>query len=62
MVVMTGKRDIQVNVRMSTEDFATLKKAAGTLWPGAILTNAAMILSLAKMAASEVLKEKRAAN
>jgi hypothetical protein len=33
----SGMRTVQVNVKMSTEDFATLRKAASALWPDAIL-------------------------
>ena len=32
-----GKRSVQVNVRLSEEDFALIKKAAGKLWPSAVL-------------------------
>jgi hypothetical protein len=54
----SGKRTIQVNVKMSSEDFTTLQKAANALWPEAILTNSAILLGLAKLAAKEVLKTK----
>jgi hypothetical protein len=43
---MVGKRDIQVNVRMSGEDLKTLKRAVETLWPGAPLTNSSIVLEL----------------
>jgi hypothetical protein len=52
-----GKRTIQVSVKMSAEDFATLK-AANTLWPDAILSNSGIILGLARLAARDVLKKK----
>jgi hypothetical protein len=32
----TGKRTVQVNVKMSAEDFSMLQRAAGTLWPEAL--------------------------
>ena len=51
----SGKRDIQVGVKMSADDFAELKRAADVLWPGAILTNSSVILGLAKLKASDVL-------
>jgi len=51
-----GKRTVQVNVKMSTEDFTTLQKAAGTLWPDAILSNSGIILGLSKLAAKDILK------
>jgi hypothetical protein len=51
----SGKRDIQVGVKMSADDFAELKRAADVLWPGAILTNSSVILGLAKLKVSDVL-------
>jgi hypothetical protein len=54
----TGKRTVQVNVKMSSEDFTTLQKAANTLWPDAILSNSGIILGLAKLAAKDILKRK----
>ena len=46
---------------MSTEDFATLQRAANALWPDAILSNSGIILGLAKLAAKDILKRGRAA-
>lgn len=54
----SGKRTVQVNVKMSDEDFATLQKAANTLWPDAILSNSAIILGLARLAAKDIIKRK----
>ena len=54
----TGKRTVQVNVKMSTEDFETLRKAANALWADAILSNSGIILGLAKLAAKDILKRK----
>jgi len=54
----SGKRTIQVNVKMSSEDFTTLQKAANALWPEAILSNSGIILGLAKLAAKDILKRK----
>jgi hypothetical protein len=54
----SGKRTIQVNVKMSTEDFAILRKAANALWPDAIVSNSGIILGLARLAAKSVLKPK----
>ena len=54
----TGKRTIQVNVKMSAEDFDNLQKAANLLWPDAILSNSGIILGLARLSAREVLKKK----
>jgi hypothetical protein len=53
-----GKRTIQVNVKMSPEDFTILQKAAKALWPDAILSNSGILLGLARLAARGVLKEK----
>ena len=54
----TGKRTLQVNVRLSAEDFSLIKRAADALWPDAILTNSGILLGLAKLAARDVLKGK----
>ena len=54
----SGKRTIQVNVKMSAEDFSTLQRAANTLWPEAIVSNSGIILGLAKLAAKDILKKK----
>jgi len=40
----TGKRTVQVNVKMSAEDFETLQAAADRLWPDAILSRSGIIL------------------
>ena len=53
-----GKRTVQINVKMSSEDFATLQKAAHTLWPDAILSNSATVLGLARLAARDILGKK----
>ena len=52
-----GKRTVQVNVKMSAEDFQTLRRAASTLWPDAIVSNSGIILGLAKIAAKDVLRK-----
>jgi hypothetical protein len=56
----SGKRTVQVNVKMISEDFTTLQKAANALWPEAILSNSGIILGLAKLAAKDILKRKPA--
>jgi hypothetical protein len=53
-----GKRTVQVNVKMSSEDFTTLQRAASTLWPDAILSNSGILLGLARLAAKGILKKK----
>lgn len=56
---MASKRTVQVNVKMSEEDFTLLKKAAAGHWPGAVLTNSGIVLGLAKIGATAVLGKKR---
>jgi uncharacterized protein (DUF1778 family) len=51
-----GKRSVQVNVRLSAEDFDLIKKAAAKLWPNAVLSNSGILLGLARMTATEVLE------
>lgn len=53
------KRTIQVNVKMTQEDFDLLKKAAEKRWPEAVMTNSGIVLGLAKIAARETLARKR---
>lgn len=52
---MASKRTVQINVKMSEEDFATLKKAAAAHWPDAVLTNSGIVLGLARIGARTVL-------
>ena len=47
----SGKRTVQVNVKMSAEDFALLQDAAQKLWPDAVISNSGIVLGLAKLAA-----------
>jgi hypothetical protein len=49
------KRTVQVNVKMSEEDFALLRKAAQKRWPDAIMTNSGVVLSLARIGAKLVM-------
>ncbi len=53
-----GKRTVQVNVKMSADDFTNLQRAASALWPDAILSNSAIVLGLARLAAKDILKKK----
>jgi uncharacterized protein (DUF1778 family) len=53
-----GKRTLQVNVRLSIEDFNLIERAANALWPDAVLTNSSILLGLAKIAARDILKPK----
>lgn len=52
------KRTVQVNVKMTQEDFDLLQKAAVKRWPDAVLTNSGIVLALAKIAARETLRKK----
>lgn len=54
------KREKQVNVKMTDEDFDILSKAAAKRWPGATLSNSSIVLSLAKIAAQETIKKRQA--
>ena len=56
---MASKRTVQVNVKMSEEDFSLLKKAAAVHWPDAVLTNSGIVLGLAKIGARTVTSKKR---
>lgn len=58
-MIAMAKRTLQINVRMSSEDLALLKKAAATLWPGVELTISTTVLALAKKSAEEVLHPTR---
>jgi hypothetical protein len=49
------KRTVQVNVKMTDEDFSTLSKAAEKKWPDAVMTNSGIVLALARIAAREIL-------
>lgn len=44
---------MQVNVKMSGEDFSLLQNAAAKLWPDAIISNSGILLGLAKLAANQ---------
>lgn len=52
------KRTTQVNVKMTEEDFAMLRKAAEKKWPDAVMTNSGIVLALARIAAREILGRK----
>ena len=53
------KRTVQVNVKMTQEDFDLLKKAADKRWPDAVMTNSGIVLALARIAARETLVKKK---
>jgi hypothetical protein len=50
-----GKRSVQINVRLSEQDFELIKKAATRLWPNAVLSNSSTLLGLARLAAKRAL-------
>jgi hypothetical protein len=52
------KRTVQVNVKMTEEDFALLRKASEKRWPDAVMTNSGIVLALARIAARETLQKK----
>jgi len=53
------KRTVQVNVKMTQEDFDLLQEAARKRWPDAVMTNSGVVLAFAKIAARETLKGKK---
>jgi hypothetical protein len=53
------KRTVQVNVKMTQEDFDLLKRAAEKRWPDAVITNSGIVLALAKIAARQALGKKK---
>jgi hypothetical protein len=53
------KRTVQVNVKMTEEDFALLKKASEKRWPDAVITNSGVVLALARIAARDILHSKK---
>lgn len=52
------KRTEIISVRMTPADREKLREAALLQWPGAILTESAVMLSLARMAADMILEQK----
>jgi hypothetical protein len=52
------KRTLQVNVKMTQDDFDLLKKAADKRWPDAVMTNSGIVLALARIATRDTLKKK----
>ena len=51
------KRTTSVTVKMTSEDFELLQKAAAAIWPGALLTKSSIVLGLARREATNVLKQ-----
>lgn len=57
-MAQNGKRTVQINVRLSEQDFDFIQKAAQALWPDAELSNSGILLGLAKITARDVLQRK----
>jgi hypothetical protein len=53
------KRTVQVNVKMTLDDFNLLRKAADKRWPDAVITNSGIVLAFARIAARQVLGRKK---
>jgi hypothetical protein len=53
------KRTVQVNVKMTEEDFKLFRKAAEKRWPDAVITNSGIVLAFAKIAARETLRKSK---
>jgi len=51
---MTPKRSLSVSIKMSEEDLALFMKAAGQIWPKAVLSRSGIILGLARIGAESV--------
>lgn len=52
------KTTVQVNVKMTQEDFSLLTKAAEKRWPEAVMTNSGIVLAFAKIAARQSIEKK----
>ena len=50
-----GKRTIQINVRLTEQDYTLVQEAAAKLWPDAELSNSGILLGLAKISARQAL-------
>lgn len=53
------KRTVQVNVKMTQEDFDLLRKAAEKKWRDAVMTNSGIVLALTKIAARDTLHKRK---
>ncbi|MBZ5533999.1 MAG: hypothetical protein LAO20_21420 [Acidobacteriia bacterium] len=54
-----AKRTSSITVKLSPADYSMLTKAAAVIWPGAIMTNSSIVLSLAKIAAENILGKRK---
>lgn len=48
-----------MTLKMTADDYDKLTKAAAVQWPKALLTKSSMVLSLALIAAEDILKSKK---
>jgi uncharacterized protein (DUF1778 family) len=55
----SGKRSIQINVKLNGSDYDLLRRAADRLWPDAVISNSGLVLGLAKLAAKNILTERK---
>jgi hypothetical protein len=53
----SNKRDRQITIRVSDGDLTLFKQAAAEAWPGAILSTASVMLSLARLQADQILSQ-----
>lgn len=58
MIRGMAKRDRAVTIRLTSEDLDKMLKAASVAWPGATMPTAAIVASLARMKAQEILAGK----
>ena len=56
-MILNAKRDRQITIRISSQDLNLMKQAAEIAWPGALLSTAAIMLSLSRMKAKEILEQ-----
>jgi uncharacterized protein (DUF1778 family) len=53
------KKNVQVGLRISDEDLKLMRKAGEMLWPGLPISNATLVLTMARQRAEEVLGRPR---
>lgn len=58
-ILAMAKRTLQVNVHMSNEDLALLRKAAGVKWPEIEFSNSTLVLTLAREFAKQIVPPTR---
>lgn len=53
------KRSLSVSIKMSEADLALFMKAAGEIWPKAVISRSGIVLGLARIGAENILKTKK---